>query len=363
MMDRVSEDKVKLLFVDDEENVLNALRRVLRNEGYDITAVTSAKQALAHMEQQPVDVVISDFRMPQINGIEFLREVRQRYPTTIRMLLTGESDTTQAMRELQKESVYKFILKPWDNEDVKFIIKRAIHRFKAGEVHSTDPEKISGSLDLGFDILHNSQLAEVLEKSGFINKKETLQLCQVQAQRNISVIQQLMENRWISESELNEAINQYLDFKVIKPDLLTIPATLAGIFPENLCVTEVILPVALTSDTIVVACADPTNTHLYDEICYLTGRTVTLVVAPLYTLYNKIVSTFSKEDNAENFEQGELIQQVEEIGQLIESVYQNINQSQSGDMAEKMELVNKVKLYRQQITRLGHNLDNEDQNK
>lgn len=358
MINPQSQQQVRLLFVDDEVNVLNALKRVLRNEGYHITAVTSAQLALEHMEAQEVDMVISDFRMPGINGVELLKEVRQRHPQTIRMLLTGESDTTEAMNGLQQESIYKFILKPWDNEDVKFIIKRAIHRHKSGEIHSTDPSQVGRNMELGFDILHNSQLAEVLEKAGFTNKKETLQLCQVQAQRNVSVIQQLMENNWISEAELSDAIAQHLAFKVIKPDLMTIPATLAGIFPEELCIQQVVLPVALTSDTIVVACADPTNSHLYDELCYLTGRSITLVVAPMYTLYNKIVSTFQPESAPEQSEaETELFTQVEAIGELIESVYEDISQGRSVDISDKLALVNKVKQYREQLAKLGKDMD------
>ena len=81
-----------LLLVDDEENILSSLRRLLRNQGYEIFTATGGEQALAMLEERPVDLVISDARMPGMDGATLLAEVQRRWPDCMRILLTGYAD-------------------------------------------------------------------------------------------------------------------------------------------------------------------------------------------------------------------------------------------------------------------------------
>jgi DNA-binding NtrC family response regulator len=84
--------RYRLLFVDDEPGVLNALKRVFRQETYEVLTATSGEQGLLILAEATTHLVISDFRMPGINGAEFLRTVRDRSPDTIRIMLTGHAD-------------------------------------------------------------------------------------------------------------------------------------------------------------------------------------------------------------------------------------------------------------------------------
>jgi putative nucleotidyltransferase with HDIG domain len=121
-----SDSKANILFVDDEQPVLNALRRSLhhyRNE-WQMHFVNSGRQALALMEQQRFDVIITDMTMSQMNGSSLLSEVRERYPDTIRIMLSGNADTEVILNNAQ--SIHIFLSKPAPTELITSTIQRAI---------------------------------------------------------------------------------------------------------------------------------------------------------------------------------------------------------------------------------------------
>ena len=106
--------KYSVLLVDDEPNILKALVRSLRKEPFDFLTAPSASLALGMMEQSPPDVVISDEMMPGMLGTEFLSHVRDAYPETIRMMLTGTDNMKRAERAMREGAVFRFFRKPFD---------------------------------------------------------------------------------------------------------------------------------------------------------------------------------------------------------------------------------------------------------
>ncbi len=116
----------KILIVDDEENILYALKRIFRREKYEILTATSAEEGLKIMGQQDVDLVISDLKMPVTNGVEFLAMVKERNPAALRIILTGHADLKSVIEAIEKGEVYRFLLKPWDDEELKATIKQAL---------------------------------------------------------------------------------------------------------------------------------------------------------------------------------------------------------------------------------------------
>ncbi len=118
-----------VLLVDDEENILNALNRTLRKEQYRILTAKSGLEGLAHVEREKVTLVLSDHRMPGMEGVEFLSEVRKKSPDTIRLMLTGYADMQAVMNAINQGEVYRFITKPWDDEEIKFIVRDAIRHY------------------------------------------------------------------------------------------------------------------------------------------------------------------------------------------------------------------------------------------
>lgn len=105
-----------LLLVDDEPNILSALTRLLRRDGYRILRATSGAEGLELLSQFHVAVIISDQRMPEMTGVEFLSHVKETYPDTVRMVLSGYTELSAVTDAINNGAIYKFLTKPWDDE-------------------------------------------------------------------------------------------------------------------------------------------------------------------------------------------------------------------------------------------------------
>jgi eukaryotic-like serine/threonine-protein kinase len=117
--------KPRVLFVDDEERVVNALRTIFRDV-YEVTVASGGEQALELVRSQPFHVVVSDQRMPGMLGVELLREVKLVAPTTVRMLLTGYSDLAAIVGSVNDGEVFRFVSKPWNQDDLRATIDEAV---------------------------------------------------------------------------------------------------------------------------------------------------------------------------------------------------------------------------------------------
>jgi response regulator RpfG family c-di-GMP phosphodiesterase len=116
-----------ILCVDDEPGILSALRRVFKAKGFQVQIAESGKAGLALLEIQPFDLVISDMRMPEMDGAAFLEQVRLRWPDSVRLLLTGYADISSVMAAINKGEIYRYIGKPWDDNDLLLIVRGALH--------------------------------------------------------------------------------------------------------------------------------------------------------------------------------------------------------------------------------------------
>lgn len=119
----------RILLVDDEPNVLSALKRALFDEPLEIISATSAEEALDILKMARFKVVVSDERMLGMQGSEFLAQVRQLYPGMIRIMLTGHATLEAAMKAVNEGEIYRFFSKPWDDHNLKFAIRAAIEKF------------------------------------------------------------------------------------------------------------------------------------------------------------------------------------------------------------------------------------------
>jgi two-component system NtrC family sensor kinase len=116
----------RVILVDDEQNVLRALKRAFRRTGWDVVLATSGAEALAAMEAGPAEVVVSDFRMPMMNGVELLRQVKERWPDTQRIMLTGQADQNAIQEAINRSEIFRFISKPWDDTDLLAVVSSAL---------------------------------------------------------------------------------------------------------------------------------------------------------------------------------------------------------------------------------------------
>jgi DNA-binding NtrC family response regulator len=118
--------KHTILIVDDEEMILKSICRVLRKEDYRILTATDGEKGLAMLKDHDVHLVISDQRMPGMNGIDFLKRIKREYPQILTIMLTGNAEIEIAMNAINEAGVYKFILKPWDDNNLRVTVRRAI---------------------------------------------------------------------------------------------------------------------------------------------------------------------------------------------------------------------------------------------
>lgn len=120
--------KIKVLYVDDEEHNLTAFKATFRRE-YDVFTAISADEGRAILATENINIIITDQRMPHITGVEFLESIIEEYPEPIRILLTGYTDVSAVIDAINKGQIYRYITKPWDEQDLKVTINNAYEVF------------------------------------------------------------------------------------------------------------------------------------------------------------------------------------------------------------------------------------------
>lgn len=138
-----------LLLVDDEVNVLSSLKRLFRPDGYCILTAQSGAEGLALLAQQPVDVILSDQRMPGMSGVDFLRQAKQLRPDTVRMTLSGYAELQSIIDAVNEGAVVKFLTKPWEDERLRHHIAEAFrHKALADDNRRLGAELACANADL-----------------------------------------------------------------------------------------------------------------------------------------------------------------------------------------------------------------------
>ena len=151
LLERQSRQRT-LLLVDDEENIIASLRRLLRRDGYHIISANSGAQGLQRLAENTVDVILSDQRMPGMTGVEFLRRAKELYPETMRMSLSGYTELQSITDAINEGSVYKFLTKPWDDG----LLRGHIHEAFRQKEMADDNRELGARLQSA-----NDELAEV----------------------------------------------------------------------------------------------------------------------------------------------------------------------------------------------------------
>jgi len=119
-------ENYSVLFVDDEVNILNSLRRGLMDEEFSYHFAISAKEALKILESTKIDVIITDMRMPEMNGLELLKIITEKYPLTVKIVLSGYTQLPQILATINQVDIFKYVTKPWELEELLLIIHKAL---------------------------------------------------------------------------------------------------------------------------------------------------------------------------------------------------------------------------------------------
>ncbi len=121
-------DKIKVLYVDDEKHNLTSFKATYRRE-FKVYTAESAQEGMQILDDEEVDIILTDQRMPQMTGVEFLEQIKEKHPGPIRILITGYSDIQAIIDAINKGQVYRYISKPWDTQDLQLVIQQAYEVF------------------------------------------------------------------------------------------------------------------------------------------------------------------------------------------------------------------------------------------
>ena len=170
------ERPLTLLFVDDEPGILASLRRLFRPHGYKILTAESGAEGLEVLGREEVDLVVSDMRMPNMDGAKFLREVRARWPQVVRLLLTGYADIASTIDAINQGEIYRYISKPWDDEEIVRTIKDSLERkrlerenVRLAELTRRQNEELK-ALNAGLEQKVAARTAEVQQTLAFLEQ-------------------------------------------------------------------------------------------------------------------------------------------------------------------------------------------------
>ncbi|RKX29686.1 MAG: hypothetical protein DRP47_01200 [Candidatus Zixiibacteriota bacterium] len=138
----MTEKTPTMLIVDDEPNVIKSLRRLLVDTDYEIFTAESGEAGLDILKENEIQLIVSDYRMPGMNGVEFLRQAKELSPSTIRIILSGFADVSAVVEAINNGHVYKFIGKPWNDQDLLTTILRAFEQYELQQENKKLNEKL-----------------------------------------------------------------------------------------------------------------------------------------------------------------------------------------------------------------------------
>ncbi|WP_038029560.1 response regulator [Thermonema rossianum] len=195
--DRNKHKDIHILYVDDEESNLRIFKTAFKRK-YTVHTATSAQEAIDILKEHPIHILITDYKMPQMSGVELLEYTVERYPNLIRMILTGFADIEAIVRAVNKSGIYQYITKPWDRGELEMIIEKAIETLRLRDERERLIEELR-------------QLNTSLEEKVRERTAEVEQLL-AKVQSSIRYAQRIQEAMLPSKQELQETIGEHVLF-------------------------------------------------------------------------------------------------------------------------------------------------------
>lgn len=323
-----ADSRFTLLFVDDEENVLHALRRIFIEENYEILTAGSGAEALKCMENNIVHLVISDHKMPGMPGSELLKEVKGRWPETIRIMLTGHADIQAIMGAVNEGAVYKFITKPWNDEDLRLTVSIALQQYaliqenkKLKEIAKQQQVKLKNYSAL-FDE-YRGILCTILVKTGTITGEQSDGASREKLPDEF-IGDTIVRLGFATEQKMVQAVRKHQNIDSIDLREVHINPNIARFLPRELCERNRLLPVKLDGRQLTIAMADPSDIIKVDNIAIMTGFKVVPVAAGSSEILAQITRTYGggtaqgEHGAAQEVEEVVEIEPIEEIDIVLE---------------------------------------------
>jgi type II secretory ATPase GspE/PulE/Tfp pilus assembly ATPase PilB-like protein/FixJ family two-component response regulator len=291
--------RYRLLIVDDEVGVLQALTRVFHQENYEIVTAPSGAEGLQRMAEASTQLVIADYMMPGMTGAQFLRAVRDRSPETIRIMLTGHADTDAVMGAINDGAVYKFILKPWDDNDLRITVALALEQFDLVQRnHALKQENEAKAKEISalsrLAVTNRSQLGIMLHKKNLLTSAQLQELVRLQEVHHEPLIKLLLEKDWASERAIRDILKKDLLIEEVQLAETNPDPALAALIPHSLCARQLVVPVRLDGRRLILAVADPLDAGLIDDIRFTSGLELTVVTADIAAIRYRIAELYGE---------------------------------------------------------------------
>lgn len=290
-----------ILFVDDEPGVLKALKRLFIDEPYKVVIAESGEAALDLMEQNRINLVVSDYSMPGLSGIDFLKMIKTRHPETIRIMLTAHADTAVVMGAVKDGSVYKFITKPWNDDDLKLTVKLALAQYDLHrenlELKKVTKKQFSELKKLRhFAGMDHSPLGNVLLTQGLLLADQLEVVDRYRKQNNSILIKALIELGLCDGKELLRVIQDASKAEYAHLKLQDLDRELVKLLPREICETGCLVPFKTENKSVYLAMADPLDLERIEFIEFTTQKNVIPMLAGLGEIEKAIKYLYSEDD-------------------------------------------------------------------
>lgn len=293
--------RYQILLVDDEPNVLKALMRVFRQENYRILAAGNGQQALDLLAKERFQLMISDFKMPHMHGGELMKRAKTMYPDMIRIMLTGHADTDAVMGAIKEGAVYKFILKPWNDDDLRVTVGLALEQYDLIQKNKTlqkqnaqKANEISALSKLA--VTNRSQLAIMLHKRNLLNDKQIQELHKLQQARKEPMIALLLKRDWVSEKQMRDILRKDMMIEEVALAEFQVDPAIAALVPRSFCERQLVLPIKQENRRLMLAMADPMDMGLIDDLRFSMGLEIQAVMANVADIKEKIAEVYGGEE-------------------------------------------------------------------
>lgn len=293
----IKRDSYRLLLVDDEPNVLNALRRVFHAENYEVATAKDGNEALAILAERDFHLIISDYMMPMLNGAELLKRAKRMQPQMIRIMLTGHADTGAVMGAVNEGAVYKFILKPWNDDDLRITVALALEQYDLVQRNrSLQQENTAKGKEIQqlsrLTVSNRSQLAIMLRKRGLLNDAQLQEIYKLQQTRKSPMIRLLFEKGWVAEKTVREILRKDLLVEEVQLAEFQVPSAVTELLPRSFCERQWVIPLKLEGRRLMLAVADPMDEGLVEDIRFVSGLEVQVVMADMAAIEAKIKDVY-----------------------------------------------------------------------
>ncbi len=344
-------DVFTLLFVDDEIGVLNALRRIFREENYAVFTATSADEALEVMKREKVHLVVSDHRMPGTTGAQLLKEIKEKWSDTIRIMLTGYADVQSIMGAVNEGAVYKFITKPWNDEDLRLTVSLALQQYvliqenrQLRDLTKKQQLKIRNYSAL-FDE-NRGVMGNILIKAGVVGKDDCDRVA-VERRNDEFLSDSLVRLGITTESKIVRALQNHLKLEYIDLKEMGLNHGVVKFLPRELCEKNRLIPIRLDGRQITIAMADPSDIFKCDNIGLLTGLKVMPVISTSSDILDQLRRVYGDvaTDAGAELEDFQKIEPMDEIDIVIEEEEKDVNVQEligSSEVPPIIRIVNAV---------------------